>query len=45
MKVYDEEKGIFGVLTFDDLGVTQDQGQKSFIITWKYLNTLVLYIK
>ena len=27
MKAYNEEKGLFGVMTFDDLGVIQGQGQ------------------
>ena len=28
MKVYDEEKCLFGTLTLDDFGVTQGQGRK-----------------
>ena len=33
MKAYDNEKGLFGVLTFDDLCVTQGQDQTYKIFT------------
>ena len=31
MKAYDEGVLLFGVLTFDDLGITQGQGQTCLI--------------
>ena len=34
MKVYGVEKDFFGFLTFDDLSVTQGQGQKCQIFTF-----------
>ena len=33
MNAYDEGKDLFGVLTFDDLSVTQGQGQMCQIFT------------
>ena len=33
MKAYDEEKVLFGVLTFDDLRMTQGKGQTCQIFT------------
>ena len=37
MKACDEGKCIFGILTLDDLGVTQGQGQKCQISPFKPL--------
>ena len=33
MKAYDEENVLFGVLIFDDLGMTQNHGQTCQIFT------------